>query len=68
MNTVKPWYFSKTIWASIVTVMLSVGSIVGMPVHAVDPQMVADMLVQLVMALAGITAIFGRLSATDQIE
>lgn len=68
MNAVKPWYFSKTIWASIVTVMLSVGSIVGMPVHAVDPQMVADMLVQLVMALAGITAIFGRLSATDQIE
>lgn len=68
MNAVKPWYYSKTIWASIVTVMLSVGGILGIPIRAIDPQIIADLLVQLVTALAGITAIFGRLSATDQIE
>ena len=68
MTNSKPWYLSKTIWASIVTILLSVGGMFGAPSNLVDPKSVAEIVVQLVTALAGLTAVFGRLSATDNIE
>jgi len=68
MTNSKPWYLSKTIWASIVTILLSVGGMFGAPSNLVDPESVAEIVVQLVTALAGLTAVFGRLSATENIE
>ncbi len=67
MNESKPWYLSRTIWASLVTVFLALAGIMHLPVEGVDGAALTDALIQAVTAVAGIAAIFGRLSARDRI-
>jgi hypothetical protein len=67
MNSAKPWYLSRTIWASIVTVISGGAGLVGVPNGVIDDGALADTILQLVTAISGLIAIFGRLSARDTI-
>ncbi len=67
MSDIKPWYLSRTIWASAVTVLMAVAGYFNLPAGQLDQGMLTDVLVQLVTAVAGLTAISGRLLARDRI-
>ncbi|WP_269932242.1 hypothetical protein [Aminobacter sp. HY435] len=67
MTSLKPWYMSRTIWASIVTMVLGMAGLAGMPVGGVDSGALTDTILQAVTALSGLVAIFGRLSASERI-
>ncbi len=67
MTETKPWYYSRTIWASLVTLATALAGITGLPVDGLDNSVLTDTLLQLVTAVAGVVSIFGRLSARDRI-
>lgn len=67
MTTSKPWYLSRTIWASIVTVLSGAAGIAGLPIDGVDGQALTDTLLQAISAVSGLIAILGRLSAKERI-
>ena len=67
MNSVKPWYLSKTILASIITIIMSLGGLFGLPTGLVDNAALADTIMQAITALMGLVAIVGRLSASKKI-
>lgn len=67
MNSTKPWYLSRTIWASLITVASAAGSMLGVPVGAIDNAALTDALLQAIAAVSGLVAIFGRLQATERI-
>lgn len=66
MNDSKPWYLSRTIWASIITIATASGSLFGLP-SGFDDTVLTDAVLQLVTAVSGVVAIFGRLSAKTRI-
>ncbi len=54
MNETKPWYLSRTIWASLVTIALPLAGTLGMQrLPRIDEQALTDTLLQ---ACAGIAA------------
>lgn len=67
MTATKPWYLSRTIWASVVAVVTGAAGMMGLPVDAADGALITDTLLQGVSAIAGLIAILGRLSAKDRI-
>jgi hypothetical protein len=67
MTESKPWYLSRTIWASLITILMSAGSVVGLPLAGVDNSALTDTLLQAITAISGLVAIFGRLSARSRI-
>ncbi|WEX07725.1 hypothetical protein [Chelativorans sp. AA-79] len=67
MTETKPWYLSRTIWASAVTVATAVGGLFGLPVAEIDGQTLTETLLQAITAISGLVAIFGRLSAETRI-
>lgn len=64
----KSWYLSKTIWASLVTISLSVAGLFGISTEMVDPQSLTDTILQFVTALSGLFALLGRLNARTTIK
>lgn len=67
MSQSKPWYFSRTIWASVVMIGATLAGAVGVPVDDAELGTLTDAITQTVAALAGLVAIFGRLSASTRI-
>ncbi len=67
MTNLKPWYLSRTIWASIVTTLIGLGGLSGMPVNGIDSAAVTETVIQAITALSGLAALFGRLSARERI-
>ncbi|NGO53631.1 hypothetical protein [Allomesorhizobium camelthorni] len=67
MTASKPWYLSRTIWASLVTILTAAMGLMGMSGVGIDDAALTDAVLQAVTALAGVIALFGRLSATDRI-
>ena len=67
MTDSKPWYLSRTIWASLITIVTAAAGIVGVPVADVDNAALADTLLQAITAISGLVAIFGRLGANSRI-
>lgn len=67
MNDTKPWYLSRTIWASLVTVAAAAAGLMGLPVAGIDDVALTDAILQAATAISGLVAIFGRLSATNKI-
>lgn len=67
MNATKPWYLSRTVWASLVTIVTAAAGLIGVPVAGIDNVALTDTILQAISALSGLIAIFGRLSATDKI-
>lgn len=67
MTGSKPWYLSRTIWASIVAVLAGAASLTGLPLDGLDNSALTDTLLQAIAAISGLVAIFGRLSAKHRI-
>ena len=68
MKTSKPWYLSRTIWASLVTIGMAAAGMMKLPVSGVDNAALTDALIQAVTAITGLIAVFGRLNATKTIQ
>lgn len=67
MEMFKPWYLSRTIWASAIAVVATLANAVGFPLDASDVAALPDAILQAVAAVAGVVAIIGRISARDRI-
>jgi len=67
MEIFKPWYLSRTIWASGVAVIATLAGAVGFPLEATDVAALPDAILQAVAAVAGVVAIIGRVSARSRI-
>lgn len=67
MTHFKPWYLSKTIWASGISIGCALLGLAGFPTGGIDQGALADQLLQIISALSGVMAIFGRLSAGTRI-
>lgn len=68
MTTTKPWYLSRTIWASAVTIAVSIGGLFGLPLGDIDGGALTDSLLQVLTAVCGLIALFGRVAATSRIS
>lgn len=67
MDELKPWYLSRTIWASLISFAIAASGLVGIRATGVDHAMLTDSVVELLTAGASIIAIVGRLRATTRI-
>ncbi len=67
MTDSKPWYLSRTIWASLVTIIMAAAGIVGLPIAGIDNTALTETLLQAITAVSGLVAIFGRLGAQSRI-
>ena len=67
MTDSKPWYLSRTIWASLITIVTAAAGIMGVPVTGIDNAALTDTLLQAITAISGLVAIFGRLGAKSRI-
>ena len=67
----KPWYLSKTIWASILVVVVSALAIFGRSEEATvveaEASGIADWIVQMITLVFGAIAFYGRLTAKTKI-
>lgn len=68
MDDIKPWYLSRTIWASIVSLVVAVLGLLGYTVDLASQSALTDAIFQAVIAFAGVVAIWGRLSARNRIR
>ena len=67
MTETKPWYLSRTVWASLVAIIAAACGMVGLPADAVsDPELV-DAILTVVAAAAGVVSLVGRLVARTRI-
>lgn len=67
MTDVKPWYLSRTVWASVVTLLVGIAGVAGVPVAGIDNAALTDTLLQAITAISGLVALMGRLSARERI-
>lgn len=67
MEILKPWYLSRTIWASGVAVVATLAGAVGLPLDTAEIALLPDAVLQVVAAVAGVIAIIGRVSARNRI-
>lgn len=63
----KPWYLSKTIWGSLISVAAALAGLAGITLDPVAQNAIAEAVVQLVAAAGALLAIYGRLSASEVI-
>ncbi len=68
MQTLKPWYASKTIWGSLIAVAAAIASALGFDIDPDSQKDLANVALQIVTVAGSIFAVFGRLSATSQID
>ena len=61
----KQWYQSKTIWGSILAVGASLMGTMGVSIDSSVQSDMADSIIQMIGAVGAMTAIYGRLSATE---
>jgi len=67
MEIFKPWYLSRTIWASGVAVIATLAGAVGFPIDSTEVASLPDALLQAIAAIAGVVAIIGRVTARNRI-
>ncbi len=63
----KPWYYSKTIWGSLVAVSAALASTVGITIDGASQLAISDAILQVIAAAGALLSIYGRLTATDLI-
>ena len=68
MTDSKPWFLSKSIWASLVAILAAVASAIGIEIDSAARTELTDAAFQLVTIGASLAALFGRLVATSRIE
>jgi hypothetical protein len=67
MEDAKPWYRSRMIWASLVTVATALAALSGIAVSEADQALLTETILQAVTAIGGIVALVGRLVAKSRI-
>lgn len=67
MEQAKPWFKSRTIWASLVTVLAALGALFGIKVGAAEQTVLTETILQTVTAIGAIVAIVGRVVAKSRI-
>ena len=67
MNLDKPWYLSRTIWASLVAVASGIAQVFGKDVDGSVQAHLVDTILQTLTVAASMVAVFGRLTATTKI-
>ena len=68
MTSSKPWYLSRTIWASVVTMLTGGAGLIGLPLGGIDSAALTDTILQAITAVSGLIAIMGRISAKERIH
>ena len=68
MNADKSWYLSRTVWAGLVALCLSLLGVFGLATDMIDQGALTDVLLQLATAIAGFVTIIGRIGATSRIS
>ena len=68
MTSSKPWYLSRTIWASVVTILTGGAGLIGLPLGGIDSAALSDTILQAITAVSGLIAIMGRISAKERIH
>ena len=68
MHELKPWYASKTIWSSLIAVCAAILAAFGLHIDEPAQRQLAEAILQLVTVGASLFAVFGRLTATAEIE
>ncbi len=67
----KKWYASKTIWASLLVVVVALLSMLGRTEEAAvvseQAEGIADWVVKLVIAIGGAIAFYGRITAKTKV-
>lgn len=67
MDQVKSALASKTVWAGIVAFGAGVAGLLGHQIAPADQVATVDFLAQLVTAVSGLVAVWGRVTATKRI-
>jgi hypothetical protein len=67
MVDVKPWYQSRTVWASVVAMLAAFCNLVGEPADVVADPALVDAALSVVTAVSGFVALVGRLVARSRI-
>lgn len=67
MTQVKPWYASRTIWASIIAILASAAGLAGIEIAQDDAALLADGIMNLIAAAGAIIAVIGRIAARSKI-
>lgn len=68
MDTLKPWYQSKTIWGALIAVLASLLQLSGHPLNLEDQAQLADIAVTLAGAAGAALAVYGRIVARGDID
>ncbi|MFC0245245.1 hypothetical protein ACFOLL_05450 [Falsochrobactrum ovis] len=68
MQDNKPWYLSRTVWAGLVTLVLSLAGAFGFASDTIDQGELTELLLQLATAIAGLVTILGRVAANSRIS
>ena len=68
MDTIKPWYLSKTIWGSLVAVAAAILSGLGLDFDEEAQTLFVEAVLQAISVGGSLFAIVGRLSARTLIE
>lgn len=70
MDTSKPWYASKTIWASILQMAVGIAVAMGLVNDVAGSTIIAegpDIVIGLVNGALGAWSLYGRVKATTQV-
>jgi hypothetical protein len=63
MNELKPWFFSKTIWGSLVSASAALATVFGLSIDGQTQVELTEIAVQIAGAAGALLAVYGRLSA-----
>ena len=67
MTGKKHWYQSKTIWSAAVSAVATAVAFIGVPIEEADRAGLTEAILQLVSAVASLLAIFGRVTARNEL-
>jgi hypothetical protein len=67
MNNTKPWWQSKTVWASIMAMLAGMASLAGVSLDATLQDELANLITAAAEVASGAVAIFGRVQAQAQL-
>ncbi|MDS7596554.1 hypothetical protein [Agrobacterium tumefaciens] len=68
MDSIKPWYQSKTVWGALIAVFAPLLHVVGFNLPAGFESELAEGIVTVAGGIGGLVALYGRLAATKTIR
>lgn len=67
MNSQKKWWQSKTVWGGVVAISAGAAGVFGITVGPVEQLQLVEYLAAAGAAIGGLIAVYGRVSAKDEI-